>query len=94
MPPVQTLINQIHRAWKHGDEVWVKWVIADERDLRFALERISHMISRITVPHLISPIDGKGEMVKDLVSKIRERDAGLVDKIIFSVQLHKLINMP
>jgi organic radical activating enzyme len=94
MPPIESIISQIHRARKYRDEVWIKWVIADERDLRFALERISHMATHVSVPHLISPIDGKGEMIQSLVDAIRRSDPGLVDKIIFSVQLHKLIKMP
>ena len=94
MPSIESLISQIHRARKHRDEVWIKWVIADERDLAFALERIGGMANLVTVPHLISPIDGKGEMIQSLVDTIRRSDPGLVDKIIFSVQLHKLIKMP
>lgn len=94
MPPISDLVSQIHRARKHGDEVWIKWVIADERDLEFALERIGKMARLIRVPHLISPIDGKGEMVRNLIKSIREYDGSLVGKITFSVQLHKIINMP
>ncbi len=94
MPSIESLISQIHRARKHRDEVWIKWVIADERDLAFALERIGDMANLVTVPHLISPIDGKGGMIQSLVDAIRRSDPGLVDKIIFSVQLHKLIKMP
>ncbi len=94
MPPIESFISQIHRARKHRDEVWIKWVIADERDLAFALERIGKMANLVTVPHLISPIDGKGGMIQSLVDAIRRSDPGLVDKIIFSVQLHKLIKMP
>jgi 7-carboxy-7-deazaguanine synthase len=94
MPTIPHLVSQIHRARKYGDEVWIKWVIADERDLAFALERIGEMADEVTVPHLISPIDGKGEMVRNLIKSIREFDESLVEKIVFSVQLHKIINMP
>jgi organic radical activating enzyme len=94
MLPISDLVSQIHRARKHGDDVWIKWVITDERDLEFDLARIGKMTRLVRVPHLISPIDGKGEMVRNLVKSIREYDESLVEKITFSVQLHKIINMP
>jgi 7-carboxy-7-deazaguanine synthase len=93
MAPIKSIISQIHRARKYGDEVWIKWVIADEIDLEFALERIGEISSLVTIPHLLSPIDGKGEMISSLVPTIRKKNPNLLEHIVFSVQLHKILNM-
>ena len=94
MPPLEHFFAWIRQAfWR--DKIYLKWVIADDQDLEFALGKIEMIIPHTPpIYHLISPIDGKGEMIQDMVAKIRKRDPNLLNHITFSVQLHKLINMP
>lgn len=103
MPTIFFLAKQIIEALHSGDRVSLKWVVADERDFTFALGKIEEFQSlRIiqqlaqegkSVPHLISPLDGKGGMLKEMAERIKDSPE-IFNNIIFSVQLHKLFDLP
>lgn len=48
------------------------------------------------IPHLISPLDGSGEKLKGIIEQIKQNPeySKLLNSLIFSVQLHKLFNLP
>lgn len=73
----------------------IKFVIADDADLDYTLQAINYFIlNGVTVPFLISPIDAQGNAIPSIVEKIKQRDESLVEHITFSVQLHKIFNLP
>ena len=93
MPPV--LIKQIIDARNQGDLVYLKWVVADKNDLDFALSRIKQMREGGDhTKHLISPLDGNGEKLTEIVETIERENADLLNHIIFSIQLHKIFGLP
>ncbi len=104
MPPIPDFTEQLNRAMVQGDMVYVKWVVADETDLKFAIECIVEMEKRAGTlnrrfpssvdMHIISPLDGNGHRIPDMAKVIRESHAHLLDRVVFSVQLHKLFRMP
>ena len=96
MPPIETFLQWVENAKKWGDKVFIKWVVADDKDLEFALKRIEKCVyeHKDMTPHFISPLHGNGDKIKDIVEKIEERgNPSLLNYITFSVQLHKNLNM-
>lgn len=97
MPSIKSLSRQIENARRQGDCVFLKWVVADKEDMEFALEGIKQLVYlyRNPVQHLISPIHGEGAKIGEVIERIKqENDPELFNWIIFSVQLHKLFNLP
>ena len=81
---------------EHSGTVSIKWVVADKEDLTYALERMEDLIlvHNCVLPFFLSPMDGDGTKIEDIVASVRLRNPALLDHITFSVQLHKLIKMP
>lgn len=97
MPSMKSLSRQIDNVCQQGDRVFLKWVVADRTDIEFALERIKQLayLYHNPVQHLISPIHGEGAKIGEVIERIKqENDPKLFNRIIFSVQLHKLFNLP
>ena len=98
MPTIDVFAERITEATSryYGGDACIKWVIADEHDLRFAIERIRQLLftHRCVVPHYLSPINGDGNMIKEMVAEIRGNNAGkLLDYVAFSIQIHKLFGL-
>ncbi len=96
MPSIHSLICSVYSTQLEGNGVWIKWVIADEKDLLFALDKIKKIEEHpgAFIQHIISPLDADGEKIKGMVPIIRKRNEGLLNRIIFSAQLHKIFDMP
>lgn len=97
MPSMKSLSRQIENARRQGDRVFLKWVVADKEDIEFALDRLKQLayLYHNPVQHLISPIHGEGAKIGEVIERIKqENDPKLFNRIIFSVQLHKLFNLP
>ena len=97
MPSMESLSRQIENARRRGDCVFLKWVVADKEDIEFALDRLKQLayLYHNPVQHLISPIHGEGAKIGEVIERIKqENDPKLFNRIIFSVQLHKLFNLP
>ena len=97
MPSMESLSRQIENAHRQGDLVYLKWVVADKEDMEFALDGIKQLtyLYHNPVQHLISPIHGEGAKIGEVIERIKqENDPKLFNRIIFSVQLHKLFNLP
>ncbi len=96
MFPIKDLAKQTKNTRMKGDLVWLKWVVADNEDLEFALDRIEEMVyehGNVT-PHLISPLDGKGGMLQEIIKTTKQRRLSALNQITFSVQMHKIFNLP
>lgn len=93
---LDVLSPQIEKILKEGGHVYLKWVIAsidDIENMMHEMWRLEHLAGK--VPFLISPVDAEGDMIGEiLVEYIREELPHLIDNIIFSVQLHKIFDMP
>jgi len=97
MPSMESLSRQIENTRRRGDCVFLKWVVADKEDIEFALDRLKQLayLYHNPVQHLISPIHGEGAKIGEVIERIKqENDPKLFNRIIFSVQLHKLFNLP
>lgn len=94
MPNSAEWLATINDAVRAGGEVFIKYVVADGDDLDATIERISELkkLGYIGI-NIISPVDANGEMIEGMVEVIRVLHEDFLDDIIFSVQLHKLINM-
>lgn len=96
MFPIKDLVKQTKNTRMKGDLIWIKWVVADNEDLEFALDRIGEMVyehGNVT-PHLISPLDGKGGMLQEIIKTTKQRRLSALNQITFSVQMHKIFNLP
>lgn len=96
MFPIKDLVKQTKNTRMKGDLIWLKWVVADNEDLEFALDRIEEMVyehGNVT-PHLISPLDGKGGMLQEIIKTTKQRRKNVLNQITFSIQLHKIFNLP
>ncbi|AWB10789.1 7-carboxy-7-deazaguanine synthase [Thermodesulfobium acidiphilum] len=72
--------------------VIVKLVVDNsEEDLEFVFQVLSKMHGLFQFA--ISPLDAKGEKILDIVNFIRERDEKLLDELIFSIQMHKVVGL-
>ena len=94
---MESLSRQIENAHRQGDRVFLKWVVADKEDIEFALDRLKQLayLYHNPVQHLIRPIHGEGAKIGEVIERIKqENDPKLFNRIIFSVQLHKLFNLP
>lgn len=98
MPSIHELADNIRNANYCGADVYLKWVVADENDLEFALMRIGELLflHKIKIPNLISPLDARGDKLAGIIERIKKDINGqvLLDNIAFSVQIHKLFNLP
>lgn len=81
-----------------GGTVYIKWVVADKTDVVFAIENMLGLRQIIAHPylgpHIISPLDADGSWIDEIVDTINRSSAFLLDNVIFSVQLHKIMGMP
>ena len=74
----------------------LKFVVADEDDLKQAIN-----ISRVLIKNhkcvnkfIISPVGAKGAFIPKIVNQIKVEFPELLEQVIFSVQIHKLIDLP
>lgn len=84
---------------QEGGNFFIKFVVADDIDLGFALAAILDLVDtgwRRKI--IISPVDADGSKISSMVRKIKEKgkedEINYLDQIIFSVQLHKIVGMP
>jgi len=79
-----------------GKNSIVKFVVANEVDTYFALAVIKQMEEEVgyfnTV--IISPLDAEGVLLPRIIKIIKEVDKGYLNRIIFSIQIHKITNQP
>jgi len=100
MPSLSEFVKMLQIASSWGNKVYVKWVVADEKDLLFALNSIDaiidlHGLHYLPIPQIISPLDGDGTKIVKMVEYIkREKKKHLLGMITFSIQLHKIFNLP
>jgi len=77
---------------------YLKFVVANKEDLSQAISICKKLMLRSEFPKnqnfIISPINAKGMMIPDIVQDIEQVYSMLLDYVIFSVQLHKLANLP
>ena len=96
MMPIRELARSLETTKAIGNKAFMKFVVEDDIDLGVALNVIRQLIDKFQlhdIPYLISPINGEGNMLKGLIEKITEEDKGLLNHIVFSVQIHKLFDL-
>lgn len=78
-----------------------KWVVADDQDIEYMVEDMQGVgaYSKIRpASYIVSPVGADGGMIPDIVERIKEEDRrlskDLLNRIVFSVQLHKIGGMP
>lgn len=72
----------------------VKFVIVPDRDLDQAIDIMSELRLRgYRRPFILSPKDGDGKVVSRIVAGLANHTF-LLNDIIFSIQIHKLLNLP
>lgn len=79
--------------------LFLKYVIADQEDLDFALRHIEFARAEgETGPFLLSPLNGDrcrfADLIEDLLDKKPRMGDSLMDSLIFSLQIHKIANLP
>ncbi len=95
MTPLYIFSRWLDGAMKKGAGVSVKWVVGSSQDLEHAMQEIEEL--RHAAPFaafLISPKNGDGTLLAKMVEHIEATSAALLDRITFSIQLHKLVKMP
>lgn len=71
---------------------YIKFVIADELDLNFALYRMKYL-NRKDAKYIISPLNADGNKILSIQKIIQKEAPELFDNIIFSIQIHKIFNL-
>ena len=69
----------------------VKFVIEDTTDLLFAIDRIEELGLK---NYTLSPLHGHGENIPKYVDILKKRNPDVLNNSFFSVQIHKLVNLP
>ena len=93
--PDDVFIYQLRNLKRAGNGIYLKFVVADATDIDFSVSFIKACIEYgLEIPFIISPIDAKGEGITGIVDIIKEKDSDLLNHIIFSVQLHKIFDLP
>lgn len=74
----------------------IKFVIGGPEDLAFALDRMQELRDSggRDLKFILSPLDADKDMVVDILDVIKRRSPWLLDQVIFSIQLHKILKMP
>jgi len=94
MIPVSAMAPTFRAIKSLGGTVCLKFVVSDETDVNYALDLIEDYIAYdFFGPFAISPVDAQGTKIEAIVKQIKERLPGLLNYIVFSVQLHKLCDM-
>lgn len=81
---------------EYSSNNYLKFVVANREDLSEAIDACKELI-RCGVHYknfIISPIDAKGMIIPYIVQGIEKTYPALLEHAIFSVQLHKLIDLP
>ncbi len=95
MLPLEQFHQDIKHVQKAGGYIYIKWVVSDGDDVDFMVYEMNELIGKgNNVPFIVSPVDADGSKINGIVEKIWEHDYKLLDHIIFSVQLHKIVGMP
>lgn len=102
MNHLEEMCKDIDNVRRIGGNIYIKWVVKDMEDIEYAINRIGTMKEIISkyedgdcgIKYAISPINGHGKLIPTIVEIIEKKNKKLLDDIIFSVQLHKLIEMP
>jgi 7-carboxy-7-deazaguanine synthase len=72
--------------------VIVKLVVDNsDTDLEFIFQILSNMHGLFQFA--ISPLDAKGEKIQDIVNFLKEKDEKLLNDLIFSIQMHKVVGL-
>lgn len=82
-------------------EIWrgkgvIKFVISDSKDLVFSLGKMQELRKVHNFTFILSPVDARGDMIETIVKEIQQDSCWrwLLDEgIVFSLQLHKIVNM-
>lgn len=82
-------VEQFIKVWP-ASAAMVKFVVANGADLQRAIAVMQDM-RKTGYIFLVSPLNGDGHQIPAMVVSLRH--AGLLDQIIFSVQLHKLLGL-
>lgn len=90
MPEPGRLMSNIMKKWY----VDLKFVISDMTDVDFALEYIDNLSYYFDGSFIFSPVDANGKMIKKIKGVIADFDKAILDRTIFSLQLHKISKMP
>jgi len=86
--PPEKLIHDLR-----GKEGALKYVVADEKDLNWAIKDMQLFEDALPpkIPFLLSPIDGTAAHLSWMTEKLPKN---LLGRVVFSVQIHKLAEMP
>ena len=94
MLPIETMRSTFVRATGiYRGSVWLKFVVQNEEDLDEAISVMKEMPGT-GAKCVISPTNARGSMIPDIVVQIKEKAPWILNHITFSVQLHKLIDLP
>lgn len=98
--PSSNMVNRMptipqFMQWWSGYQYMVKLVVNPKIDTDFAIQTMQEMtLLGYSEMFLVSPLDGRGDCISELASRIREVNQDLLDRTVFSVQLHKLVSLP
>lgn len=76
-----------------GKRVDVKFVVSDMFDLRQSID-VMKVLNELPIKFIISPLNADTSMINQILSYIKVDNYNLLSKIVISIQLHKLLNMP
>lgn len=80
---------------ERAGSIWIKYVVANQEDLGTAIDSMYQLHDDgLFVPFIISPIDAKGNTIPTIINYIKDKGASLLEHIIFSIQIHKLFDLP
>lgn len=92
MRPVQDIAMDV--SMQPPGSVGIKFVVADELDMRCAIAVMRHLSHTFVGNFIISPLDADGSKIEEWANMIRQGPKPeLLDKTVFSVQLHKIVGM-
>ena len=87
-------LRSLQRIYKRTGGAYIKYVIADDQDLSFAIGAISELISNgLSAPQIISPLNADGGKILNIIRTIKRDIPEHLNQIIFSIQLHKICNL-
>lgn len=81
--------NDLNQRLRVHDNIVLKYVVTDHLDLQWAIEDMQKF-SEYQPHFLLSPIDGKGEHISWMAGQLPME---LRNRVVFSVQLHKLVGL-
>jgi 7-carboxy-7-deazaguanine synthase len=81
----------------HGIQIDLKFVVKNEDDVEFAMNYVTTVAKyNPRIRFVFSPVDAitRPELIQNIINRLKQEGQWILDRTVFSLQIHKILNMP